>query len=98
MWKLNRNARIPSYPLGASFHSNAGLSNIYTISATPYYPYSNDNTSSVVSIRYSATLTGITPSGLAKTAPFLAINIYSSRSKALYTLRIIPRGSIESIY
>jgi len=62
------------------------------------YPYLNDNTSSVVNIRYSVTLIGITGFSLARTTRFLTINIRSSRSKALYTLKVIPRGSIESIY
>jgi len=62
------------------------------------YPYLNDNTSSVVNIRYSVTLIGITGFSLARTTRFLTINIRSSRLKALYTLKVIPRGSIESIY
>ena len=62
------------------------------------YPYSNDNTSSAVNIRYSVTLTGITGFSLARTARFLTINMRSSRLKALYTLKVMLRGSIESIY
>ncbi len=53
------------------------------------YPYSNGNTSSVVNIRYIVTLIGITGFGLARTTRFLIINMRSSRSKALYTLRVI---------
>jgi len=61
-------------------------------------PYLNDNTSSAVNIRCSVTLIGITGFSLARTTRFLTINVRSSRSKALYTLKVIPRGSIESIY
>ena len=96
--KLNRNSQIPTPRLDINFRSNTGLSNIYIISAILRYPYSNDNTSSVVNIRYSVTLIGITGFSLARTTCFLIINMRSSRSKALYTLKVIPRGSIESIY
>jgi len=96
MYLSNRNAQIPTHRLDVDFHSNVGLSNVCIASATPRCPWPNDNTSSVVNIRCSATLTGITVFSLARSAHSPTMDVRSSRSKASCTLRITQRGSMES--
>ncbi len=96
VWKLNRNAQIPTYRLEIIFYFDVGLSNIYITSATLRYPCSNNNTSSAVNIRCSATLTGITGFSQARTAHSPTMNVRDSRSGASCTSRITRRGSMES--
>ncbi len=77
-------------------HSNASLSSVCTALATPCYPCMNDNTSSAVSIRCSATSTGTINFSLARAAHSPMSLVGSSRSKASCTLKVTQRGSMES--
>lgn len=81
-WLSNRNARIPTPPSDVDSHSNASLSNVCTVLATPRCRCANDNMSSVVSIRCSATSTGIIASSRANTAYSPTMNALSSRLTA----------------
>lgn len=96
MWKSNRNAQISTHPLDINFHSNVDLSSVYIALATPRCPHSNDNMSSTVSIRCSATLTDIIGFSQARTAHSLTMNARSWHSQASCTIKITRRGFMES--
>ena len=93
IWKLSRNARTPKCRLDINLHSNVGLSNVCSASATPRCPCSNDSTPSAPSTRCSGTLSNIIGFNLGRTAHSRMMNVRSSHSEAL---RITLQGSMES--
>ncbi len=89
MLMSNRNARNPMR------HFN-GFSSVCTVLATPHCSCINNNTSSAVSIRCSATSTGTINFSLTRAAYSSMLLVDSLRFKVLFTLKVTQRKSMES--